>query len=206
MLPFSQQEEDELISSLNRHGTPPSNWKIRTNQLAYDDIRRERRAAIASGNLKGRRLSYDDAVDMSLHLKNTDFLHGDYLDEFPDQDDQIIIQSSSDSGEEKAEQVPVCLNALSYSCASSSSSSSSSGQLVPPQTKEEMAAKAKVEENVTAIVGEKKMETWNGCKIGKWKVGLAWLAVASVPMVVFSLRCLWFHDEDEQFPFLLVPT
>ncbi|KGN63472.1 hypothetical protein Csa_014116 [Cucumis sativus] len=200
MLPFSQQEEDaELISTLNRHATPSSSWKIRTNQLAYEEIRTERRAAIASGNLKARRLSYDDAIDMSLHLNTNFLLHGDYLDESPQDDDQMI--PSSDPGEEKAEQV--CLNALSYSCASSSSSS---GKFVPLQMKEQMAAKAEVEENVRAVVGEIKMETRNGCKIGNWKVGLACLAIASVPMVIFSLRCLGLHDEEEQFPFLLVPT
>lgn len=196
MLPRSQPEDD-LISSLNRHGTPSSTWNIRTNQLAHDEIRRERRAAIASGNFKARRLSYDDTLD-------TDFLHGDYFNDFLH--DQILAPSihSSDSAEEKAEQVPVCLNALSYSSASSSSSSSSSGSFLPLQMKEQIADKVRV--NVTPIVGEKR-EIGNRCKIGKWEVGLAWLAIASVAMIIFSLRCLGFGAyEEERFPFLLVPT
>ncbi|KAG6589372.1 hypothetical protein SDJN03_14795, partial [Cucurbita argyrosperma subsp. sororia] len=208
-LPDDSPPEDDLISSLHRHGTATfsasSTWKIRTNELAQDEILRERRAAMGVGKFMGRRLSFDD-VDMG-HALNTELLHGNYWNGFVQ--DQIVAPSvqSSDSSqdnrnretgkEEEEEEVPVCLNGLSYSSASSSSSSSS-GSFAPPQVKEE--------ENVRASVGGKR-EIGNRCRIGTWEVGLACLAIASVVMLIFSARCLEFGAyEEERLPFLLVPT
>ncbi|KAK9120128.1 hypothetical protein Scep_018221 [Stephania cephalantha] len=44
------------IPSVQRHGKPPVEWKVRNNDLAVAEILDERRAAIESGELKGRRL------------------------------------------------------------------------------------------------------------------------------------------------------
>lgn len=213
--------EDDLISSLERHGTSTfsasSTWKIRTNPLAQDDIRRERRAAIASGKLKCRRLSYDDDDDVDIAALNN------YLSI----NDQILvppIQLSDSNAEENCnetefgkqkeeEELSVCLNTLSYCLATSSSSScASSSPLCKVPTNEQMAANLKVEENValtpTRTVADQSKEIGNWFKFGKWKLGLAWLGVASVViLVIFSVRCLGFGVYDEQqLPFLLVPT
>ncbi|KAK9108520.1 hypothetical protein Syun_024531 [Stephania yunnanensis] len=44
------------IPSVQRHGRPRAEWKVRNNDLAVAEILDERRAAIESGELKGRRL------------------------------------------------------------------------------------------------------------------------------------------------------
>ncbi|KAK8266035.1 hypothetical protein V6Z12_D12G218300 [Gossypium hirsutum] len=59
----------KTLGSLNQNSprklimSPPLDevaWKVRTNDLAVEEILRERRAAIESGKLKGRRLFEDD--------------------------------------------------------------------------------------------------------------------------------------------------
>ena len=58
-------------SSLRRKTTTTSSplegvWKVRTNELAVEEIMRERKAAIESGRLKGRRLFMEGATEMDL--------------------------------------------------------------------------------------------------------------------------------------------
>lgn len=60
----------ELMSPLQRRTAPLSSgvWKVRTNDLAVEEILRERRAAIESGKVKGRRLFWgmEGATEMDL--------------------------------------------------------------------------------------------------------------------------------------------
>ncbi|XP_022134742.1 uncharacterized protein LOC111006938 [Momordica charantia] len=58
------EDEEELISYLQRRGSATlsgsSTWKIRTNELAQHEFRRERRAAAAA--IAARKLSYEDLL------------------------------------------------------------------------------------------------------------------------------------------------
>nr|POE58362.1 hypothetical protein CFP56_08898 [Quercus suber] len=56
-----------LMSSLQQRPSPPEGaWKVRTNDLVMEEIRRERKAVIESGRLKGRRLFEADESETEM--------------------------------------------------------------------------------------------------------------------------------------------
>ncbi|KAL6011575.1 hypothetical protein ACLOJK_002023 [Asimina triloba] len=57
-----------LISSLQKDHSPFDGWRIRTNDLAVQEITRDRQDAIESGRLKGRRL-FDGGDELGMHGK-----------------------------------------------------------------------------------------------------------------------------------------
>ncbi|CAL1352505.1 unnamed protein product [Linum trigynum] len=65
-------------------------WKVRTNDLAVEEVLLERRAAIVDGRLKGRRLFHDDQPETEDDDDVTDFVdwYGSHPDDNHYQDDQ----------------------------------------------------------------------------------------------------------------------
>lgn len=111
----------EIMSSLQRRSSkyPPEGiWKVRTNELAVEEIIRERREALESGKLKGRRLFVEtDEMDFG---ELTEDIGLDWINIEAMQESHDVIRSvmsfdfdysdhdgeSNDSYERK--EIPVC--------------------------------------------------------------------------------------------------
>ncbi|KDP22597.1 hypothetical protein JCGZ_26428 [Jatropha curcas] len=101
----------KLMSSLQhtRSSLDNGEWKVRDNDLAVVEILRERRAAIQSGKLKGRRRLFNDAEE------------GDFVEET---EMRSIFSYDSDNENQSVQNNQLCPLYASYSPLSSTSSSS----------------------------------------------------------------------------------
>lgn len=121
-----------LMSSLQHSMLSPEGaWKVRTNDFAVQEVIRERREAIESGKVKGRRRLFHDVDD---HDDETDEM-GFELDQSHNCGFEVRSVSFSDSDENESDggkddqTNPFRFEGCSYSGSSYSSSSSLPGDL-----------------------------------------------------------------------------
>lgn len=169
---------------------------MRNNNLAVEEILRERRAAIESGKLKGRRLfeAVEGVTEMDLGGREeicNDCWHGLL------QESELRSVSSYDSddhenedGRNKEGLFPVCCQRCSCS------STSSTCENVEKEVEEGEKVVAILEEKRVACVGERK----------KCMVVMVWLAIALIVCAIgifLTKKIGGYVDEDEV---ILVPT
>ncbi|KAB2053615.1 hypothetical protein ES319_A12G199900v1 [Gossypium barbadense] len=188
---LNQNSPRELIMS------PPLDevaWKVRTNDLAVEEILRERRAAIESGKLKGRRLFEDDEdVNEVSFGRNEGSCSGFEIGLVQESEVRSVFSYESDNYEDenwpgKEHMSP------SYPHCSSSSSSLCGAETLQRGSGTEMATMA-----------EKKI----GSDVGSGKVRLIvikiWVAISLVVFIVGIISTSSFGIyEDEEV--ILTPT
>ncbi|KAL5862601.1 hypothetical protein ACOSQ3_000115 [Xanthoceras sorbifolium] len=194
-----------LMSSLQQRSWSPdeSAWKVRNNDLAVMEILRERRAAIESGKLKGRRL-FEEPEGVteagSGERESLCIIGWNSLN----QDSEVRSACSYDSDDEKEgniggseeEVLPAYSDRCSYS---SSNSTSLCGEIE--------IAEREVKEEEKVLVAEVKEKT--SVSGGKWMAALRWIFVVliivyAVVLGAMSMRSFFgYKDEDEV---ILVPT
>ncbi|KAG7952141.1 hypothetical protein I3843_12G044500 [Carya illinoinensis] len=208
-----------FISSLQQKWSPPKggHWKIRTNDLAAEEMLRERRLVIESGRLKGRRLfqAVEDETEMVLRGSSSDDDHEKVYNKYGRIHGINLVQEISttevrsvpfyDSDHEPESGVSNELPGGCFHCCSSSSSSSPSHQNVEIQAVEE-------EKKVQATSVERRRVAYNGRNGNinngrRWMVFMGWFAFASIIYAVFIAPMRIFGGYgDEHHEMLLVPT
>lgn len=184
-----------LMSTLQQRWSPDETaWKVRNNDLAVMEILRERRAAIESGKLKGRRLFQEptEGERESLCSSGWNGLNQDsemrsVCSYDSDDDEEGII-----GGSHEEELLPVSSDRYSYS------SSNSTWHC-------EIAERQEVDEGEKILLA---LEEENVSVGGiKWMGGLRWIVVvltACAVLCTITIRSfLGYKHEDEV---ILVPT
>lgn len=191
-----------LMSSL-QHGLSPSQgeWRVRTNDLVVEEIRRERRAAIESGKLKGRRLFEAEECETEMCFGGTEgiWCGGNGLA----QESEVRSVSFDDSdgddddGSGKSKEIAVCFQG----CSKTSSSSSSSLSDEDVEREVEIEARMKL-----VSVEEKRVANKNEGGNGRRCMAMImpWLAIALLGFAIFFIRGFaGYLNVDEV---VLVPT
>jgi hypothetical protein len=192
-----------LMSSLQQKLSPSEGgWKIRNNDLAKEEIFRERKVAIENG-LKGRRRLFEDLEDETeMAFGGREKICNGWNGFVQDLESEVRPMSFYNSEDDHefggSKDLPVCLQFSSSS--SSSSLSSLSGEKVEGEVLEE-------EKKVVASV-ETRRVAYGGSGNGRsWMVRvMCWLAIASIlyAICIVPMRGLCgYGDENEM---LLVPT
>ncbi|KAK9926611.1 hypothetical protein M0R45_023828 [Rubus argutus] len=177
------------MSSLQQRMYPSEgdNWNVRSNDLAVEEIRRDRKAAIESGKLKGRRLFEE------VEHEETDIGFGGEEAEWGGWDQESEVRSvpfCESDGEEaesgKSKEIKVC-----FQLSTSSSTS-------PPAVE-----KMKEEEEKSVNVVEKEIVK---NKAGNWvRCIVVIMPVLAIIFAICSIRCLYgYGNENDEA--ILVPT
>ena len=197
-----------LMSSLQKRLSPPEGaWKVRTNDLAMEEIRRERKAVIESGRLKGRRLFEADESETETGFGWKEKICNGLAQEsevrsmsFCDSDDDH--DHENETGGMISNVLPVCFQCC---CSSSSSLSSlSSFSLRDEYVKGEVVVEE--EKKVVASV-EMRRDSYGGSGNGRrWMVVMGWLAVASIVYAICIVPMRSFGGYRDEHEMILVPT
>ena len=168
-----------LMSSLQRRrASSPLRgvWKVRTNDLAVEEILRERRAAIESGKVKGRRLFWgmEGATEMDLGYSDSSDLV---------QDSGIRSVSSGSSGSADGDE--------SDNGGSNFWGCSRSGD--------------DMERNKIVRV-EANMEEKRGDNARRWRVFMGWVCIALVLFTLGFILLRSFEGDGDGNEVFLVPT
>ncbi|BFG32287.1 hypothetical protein CerSpe_185610 [Prunus speciosa] len=192
---------DQLLDTSPRHlmsslqlGLSPSQgeWRVRTNDLVVEEIRSERRAAIESGKLKGRRLFEAEECETEMCGGNVLAQESEVRSvSFDDSD------GDDDDGSGKSKEIAVCFQGCSKT--SSSSSSSLSDEDVEREVEIETRKKlVSVEEKRVA----NKNEGGNGRRC--MAMIMPWLAIALLVLAIFFIRGFAGYPNVDEV--VLVPT
>ncbi|KAJ4728808.1 putative Transmembrane protein [Melia azedarach] len=188
-----------LMSSLQHRRSPAADremsWKVRTNDLAVMEILRERRAAIESGKLKGRRL-FDD-IDIGFGGTEEIYTASASVSGWNIngliQDCEVRSMTSYDSDDEEGigaseVELPVCSQ---FHSRSSSSCTSLCNEVV-------------LKEGEVLVEVEDKRSVSSG----GWKRVLVWLAVALIigAVCITSVGRSFSGYRNEDHKVILVPT
>lgn len=179
------------MSSLQQKRSPPSSdraWKVRNNNLAIEEIMRDRKAAIESGKLKGRRLfeSLESATEIGL----------DGLGQESEVRSVISYVSDDDEYEDKGGEERLLTLVFSHSspCSSLSSSSKCGGEL---NKGEELMTKGG-----NVMTGT---EDRNG-KQRRWIVVIDWLLIGLIVYAVGMISMKIVNGCQDHKEVSLVPT
>lgn len=199
-----------LISSLQQKWSPPKGgyWKIRTNNLAAEEMLRERRSVIESGRLKGRRLfqAVEDETEMGLRAgRSSDDDHDQKVYKYGRINGINLVQEISTEllrsvpfyGSDHEHDESGVSNELPGGCFPSCSSSSSSSSSPSHQNHVE----------IQAVEEEKKVQERR--RVGRsWMVFMGWFAFASIIYAVFiaPMRIFGGYGDHEHHEMFLVPT
>ncbi|CAK7336749.1 unnamed protein product [Dovyalis caffra] len=200
----------DLMSALQHGRSPPveggGEWKVRNNDLAVDEILKERREAIESGKLKGRRLF--EAMGSS--VSETDFggIEGMVYDNLDGLVQETEVRSvsfyDSDDENEDVDARKEGLSPFSHHCSYSSSSSSSSFYIcddcMEREKEEEKVVVASVQEENRVLNGEQ--ERYGA----SWMVAMGWLTIAFIACAIgiISKRSFGGHGVGNEV--ILFPT
>ncbi|KAJ8634186.1 hypothetical protein MRB53_027522 [Persea americana] len=177
----------KLISSLQEGLSPSDGWKVRTNDLAIEEIIKERHAAIENGKLKGRRLfdAMESGGEFGLHGK----------EEICSACSSILIQRS---------EVQSLFSCTSYddedgngcgNCDSDCSCSCSSSVCVE-----------RIKKELTSVEKKGGVDGDDGCEErGRGMVPMAWLVLVLL-LVVLNLILSWRSLDGEEDDWMIVPT
>ncbi|KAF3970664.1 hypothetical protein CMV_005667 [Castanea mollissima] len=197
-----------LMSSLQQRLSPPEGaWKVRTNDLAMEEIRRERKAVIESGRLKGRRLFEADESETETGFGWKEKMCNGLAQEsevrsvsFCDSDDDD--DHENETGGMIGNVLPICFQCC---CSSSSSLSSLSSFSVRDEyVKGEVVVEE--EKKVVASV-EIRRDSYGGSGNGRrWMVVMGWLAIASIVYAICIVRMRSFGGYRDEHEMILVPT
>lgn len=188
----------KLMSSLQHRiiSPPPSEevaWKVRTNDLAVDEILNERRAAIASGKLKGRRRLFEElegviSTDQEISLVQESDVRSVFSYDYSDNYEE-------ENWGRKEALYPSCPH-CSYSSSSSSSSSTS-------------LCAENVERGGLEVATMAEKRTNIGCDIvgsGRGR-GRSWLVISLIVVcivgMIISRNCFGIYEDEEV---ILTPT
>jgi hypothetical protein len=193
-----------LVSSLQHRLSPSEGgWKIRTNDLAIEEIPRERMAVVESGRLKGRRRLFDQAPEGETEMafggreKICNSWNG-----LVQETEVRSVSSFYNSEDDHENNESGGSKDLPVSSSSSSSLSSLSGEKVGGVLEEEDKVVARVETRRVAYGGRGKI---NGRSWMVIVMGL--LAIASIVYAIcinVPLRSFGGYGDDREM--LLVPT
>lgn len=177
-------------------------WKVRTNDLAMQEILKERRAALVTGKLKGRRLfGGPEEGDQEICSDCFDFLEesevwsvesyvtsDDNNDHDHDHDEDKKNFEDCGSRDEKDE---ASFGSLDGSC------------LCNEEMVEEEKMEMEMKMNEKARVGGGKLKRVNG---GRWMLALAWFAMVTMVFTLrlISIRCNGGNLHEEKV--ILIPT
>ncbi|XP_008239500.1 PREDICTED: uncharacterized protein LOC103338092 [Prunus mume] len=190
-----------LMSSL-QHGLSPSQgeWPVRTNDLV-EEIRRERRAAIESGKLKGRRLFEAEECETEMGFGGTEgiWCGGNGLAQEREVRSVSFDDSDADDdyGSGKSKEIAVCFQG----CYKTSSSSSSSLSDEDVEREVEIEARMKLV-SVEEKRVDNKYEGGNGRRCTA--VIMPWLAIALLVSAIFFIRGFAGYPKVDEV--VLVPT
>lgn len=195
-----------LMSSLQRLSPSEGGWKIRTNDLAKEEIQRERMEIIESGGLKGRRRLFEapeGETEMAFGGREKIFNGWNGLVQESEVRSVLSFYNSEDDRENESggsNDLRVCNN-FQFS-SSSSSLSSLSGERVEGEVsayKEEKKVVASVETRRVAYGGSGNGRSWMVIVMG-------WLAIASIvyAICIVQMRSLGGYGDKREM--LLVPT
>ncbi|KAJ7957223.1 putative Transmembrane protein [Quillaja saponaria] len=181
------------MSSLQQRSLPPLEggiWKVRTNDLETEEIIRERRAAIETGKLKGRRLfePLERETGMGfVGIEDCEVWSVSFCDSDNEHDQQDDSNGSKDSP-------AVCFQCC-YSSASSSSSPCVSGEIF--EEKEQEAGEGRILGRI-----EEKRVSGNGGR--HYMVFLVGLAIASIifAICITKVRSIGGYQNEV----IIVPT
>lgn len=180
--------------------SPPrgGNWKVRTNDLAMDEIYRERLEVIESGRLKGRRLFEGVEGETEMGFEGADKICNGLV-----QESEVRSVSFCDSDDDDHENEPGGISnvlPVSFQCCSSSSSSPSlCDEYVEGEVMEE-------EKKVVASVEMRKVSYGGSGNGRKWMVVMGWLAIASIVFAICIVPMRRFGGYGDEHEMILVPT
>jgi hypothetical protein len=192
-----------LMSSLQRLSPSEGGWKIRTNDLAKEEIQRERMAIIESGGLKGRRRLFEapeGETEMAFGGREKICNGWNGLVQESEVRSVLSFYNSEDDRENESggsNDLRVC----NFQFSSSSSLSSLSGERVKEvsEYEEEKKVVASVETRRVAYGGSGNGRSWMVIVMG-------WLAIASIVYAIclVQMRSLGGYGDEREM--LLVPT
>ncbi|KAF5743680.1 hypothetical protein HS088_TW08G00265 [Tripterygium wilfordii] len=184
-----------LMSSLQQKRSPSSEreWKVRNNDLAIEEILRDRRAAIESGKLKARRLfdSLESATEIGLQVLVQESEVRSVMSYESDDDDEI----ENNGALERITQV-----FPPPSCSSLSSSSKFGGEL------EEGGELVMKGENVITSIEDRRgdVDDRGGGRHRRWSVVIDWLLIVCAVGIISMKIVNGCQDHKEVSS--LVPT
>ena len=178
----------DLKSSLQHGRSPPGGgggaWKVKNNDLAVDEILKERRAAIESGKLKGRRLFEAMGSSVSeMDFGGIEEMICHNLDGLVQESEvRSVFSYASDDETEDVEASKGGLSPYSHHCSYSSSSSSSSSfsfyicDNCTEREKEEEKVVVEASEQEEKRVLNADQERYGA----SWMVAMGWLTIAFI--------------------------
>lgn len=193
-----------LMSSLQQRLSPSEGgWKIRTNDLAKEEIRRERTEVIGSGRLKGRRRLFEapeGETEMGFGGREKICNGWKGLVQKSEVRSSVSFYNSVEDHESESrgsKDLPLC-----FQFSSSSSSLSS-------LTGEKVGEVLEVEKKVVASVEARRVAYNYGGSSNRrsWMVLMAWLAIASIfvyAILIVLMRIFGVYGDEREM--LLVPT
>ncbi|XP_062029352.1 uncharacterized protein LOC133745306 [Rosa rugosa] len=182
-----------LMSSLQHRMFPSEgdNWNVRTNDFAVEEIRRDRRAAIESGKLKGRRLFEDEHEETEIGYGGEESEWGSW-DDWDQESEVRSLPLCGSGGEEvesgKSKEIKVC-----FQDSISSLTFSPCGE------------KMKEEEKLVTVEEKEVVENEGGNWVRCIVVIMHVLAIAALIFAICSIMGLYGYG-NEHYELILVPT
>ncbi|KAL6182648.1 hypothetical protein ACLB2K_044063 [Fragaria x ananassa] len=182
-----------LMSSL-QHIMPPSkgdSWNVRINDLAVEEIKRDRRAVIESGKLKGRRLFEDQHEETEIGYGGEESEWGSW-DDWDQESEMRSLPLCGSGGEEvesgESKEIKVC-----FQDSISSLTSSLCGE------------KMKEEEKLVTVEKKEVVKIKGGNGVSCIVMIMPVLAIAALIFALCSIRGLYGYG-NEHYELILVPT
>lgn len=208
----------DLMSSIQHGRSPPEGgggaWKVRNNDLAVDEILKERRAGIESAGFKGRRLLGAMGSSVSeMGFGGIEEMVCNNVDRFTQESEiRSVFSYDSDDENENVEASKEGLSPFAHHCSYSSSSSSSSSfssssyicdgcvERESAEKEGEKVAVSSVQEENTVLISDQERYGTNRM------VALGWLIIAFIVCAIgiVSKRSFGGHGVGNEV--ILFPT